>query len=186
MTIDLSQTQRVHLVGAGGSGMNAIGVVLAEMGHRVSGSDMKESSGIARLRALGAQIAIGHDADNVGSIDVLARSTAVPTTNPEVVRATEIDVPVLRRADILAAICGQKHTIAVAGTHGKTTTSSMLSLALVQLKQFEPAAKQTTLKLIVSKFSKAMLPIWPLSSPEVIWKSPSGAPASPARISDRV
>lgn len=129
--IDLSGTRSIHLIGAGGSGMNAIGVVLAEMGHQVSGSDLKDSSGIARLRALGAEIAIGHDAANIPRVDMVARSTAVPDTNPEVERALSIGVPVLRRAEILSAICGQKRTIAVAGTHGKTTTSSMLSLALV-------------------------------------------------------
>lgn len=129
--IDLASPIRVHLVGAGGSGMNAIGVVLAEMGHRVSGSDMKDSSGISRLRALGAEVAIGHDAANLGSVDLVARSTAVPDDNPEVLAARQRDIPVLRRAEILAGICAQRRTVAVAGTHGKTTTSSMLSLALV-------------------------------------------------------
>ena len=130
--LDLDQPKSIHLVGAGGSGMNAIGVVLAEMGHRVSGSDLKDSSGIARLRALGAAITVGHDAANLSSgVDLVARSTAVPTSNPEVERANELGIHVLRRAEILSAICGQKRTIAVAGTHGKTTTSSMLALALV-------------------------------------------------------
>jgi UDP-N-acetylmuramate--alanine ligase len=136
--IDLANMQAIHLVGAGGSGMNAIGVVLAEMGHRVSGSDLKDSSGIARLRALGADISIGHDSGNLPAVDILARSTAVPDTNPEVERAAAASIPVLRRADILSAICGQKRTIAVAGTHGKTTTSSMLSLALVGA-EFHPS-----------------------------------------------
>ena len=129
--IDLSAPQKIHLIGAGGSGMNAIGVVLAEMGHRVSGSDLKDSSGIARLRAHGAEISIGHAAENLGRVDAVARSTAVPEDNPEVLAAREGSVPVLRRAEILSAICEQKRTVAVAGTHGKTTTSSMLSLALV-------------------------------------------------------
>jgi len=105
--------------------------VLAEMGHRVSGSDLKDSSGISRLRAHGAEISIGHAADNVGAVDAVARSTAVPDDNPEVTAAHQRSLPVLRRAEILSAICEQKRTVAVAGTHGKTTTSSMLSLALV-------------------------------------------------------
>jgi UDP-N-acetylmuramate--alanine ligase len=129
--IDLSTPQRIHLVGAGGAGMNAIGVVLAEMGHRVSGSDIKESSGVTRLRSLGADVHIGHDASNVGRVDYVARSTAVPDSNPEVEWARAQGIPVLRRAEILAAICRRKRTVAVAGTHGKTTTTSMLSLALV-------------------------------------------------------
>ena len=92
-SIDLSTPLRAHLVGAGGSGMNAIGVVLAEMGHRVSGSDMKDSSGISRLRSLGAEISIGHAAENVGDVDLVARSTAVPDTNPEVEAAVRALLP---------------------------------------------------------------------------------------------
>ncbi len=128
----LDHQRRVHLIGAGGAGMNGIGVVLAEMGHQVTGSDLKESSGVARLRALGAEVVIGHAASNVGEVDLVARSTAVPEDNPEVQAASERGLPVLRRADILAAICARRPTVAVAGTHGKTTTSSMLSLALVE------------------------------------------------------
>jgi UDP-N-acetylmuramate--alanine ligase len=121
----------VHVVGIGGSGMSAIAHVLARMGHRVSGSDLKEGPGLARARALGADVHVGHAATNVpDGVDLIAISTAVPESNPEVVTARQRGIPVLRRADILAGICATRRTIAVAGTHGKTTTSSMLALVL--------------------------------------------------------
>ena len=129
---DLSQPSRVHVVGVGGSGMSAIASVLASMGHTVSGSDLKDSSGLARLADSGVATFVGHDAAHVDGADLVAISTAVPQTNPEVERARELGVPVLRRAEVLAAICATRRTIAVAGTHGKTTTSSMLALVLVE------------------------------------------------------
>lgn len=119
------------MVGAGGAGMNAIGAVLMSMGHPVSGSDLRESAGVNRLRSLGARIEIGHDADNLGDCEVICRSTAVPNDNIEIVAALQSGRPVLSRAQILAHICEKKRTVAVAGTHGKTTTSSMLALALM-------------------------------------------------------
>jgi UDP-N-acetylmuramate--alanine ligase len=132
MTVDLRVPQRVHVVGVGGAGMSAIATVLATMGHRVSGSDLRASPALERLRAAGIDVAVGHRADNVGEVDVVTISTAVPATNPEVVAATEHGIPVLRRAEVLAAICATRRTVAVAGTHGKTTTSSMLALVLVE------------------------------------------------------
>ena len=133
--ITLTNPLAIHVVGAGGAGMNAIGVVLTEMGHQVTGSDLRESLGVTRLRAMGAQISIGHDASNVGDVDVVAHSTAIASTNPELAQARDRGIPVWRRADILRAICALKRTVAVAGTHGKTTTSSMLSLCLVNAGQ---------------------------------------------------
>ncbi len=130
-SINLTEPLAVHIVGAGGAGMNAIGVVLAEMGHHVTGSDLRESLGITRLRAMGAQISIGHAASNVGNVDVVAHSTAISANNSELVSAHDQGIPVWQRAEILRAICDLKRTVAVAGTHGKTTTSSMLSLCLV-------------------------------------------------------
>ncbi len=129
--INLTETLAIHVVGAGGAGMNAIGVVLTEMGHQVTGSDLRESLGITRLRAMGAQISIGHDAANVGDVDVVAHSTAIPDENPELEHARGRGIRVWQRAEILSAICELKRTVAIAGTHGKTTTSSMLSLCLV-------------------------------------------------------
>jgi len=129
--MDLSAPSEIHLIGAGGAGMNGIGAVLCEMGHRVTGSDIRESAGVTRLRALGVQVAIGHSPANVTASQLVARSTAIADDNEEVLEARSIGATVLSRADILTAICKLKVTIAVAGTHGKTTTSSMLSLALV-------------------------------------------------------
>ncbi|HEY1279896.1 MAG TPA: Mur ligase domain-containing protein, partial [Acidimicrobiales bacterium] len=83
--LDLATPQRLHIVGVGGAGMSAIATVLAAMGHTVSGSDLKDSTGLNRLRAQGVVVAIGHDAANVGAVDALAISTAVPAHNPEVV-----------------------------------------------------------------------------------------------------
>jgi UDP-N-acetylmuramate--alanine ligase len=131
--IDLSAPLTVHVVGIGGAGMSAIAEVLVAMGHRVTGSDLKESTGLARLRALGVPIAIGHDAANLAEgTDFVAISTAIPDRNPEVRAAREVGVPVVRRAALLAAIASTRRTIAVAGTHGKTTTSSMLALVLME------------------------------------------------------
>ena len=130
--LDLGRPRRVHVVGVGGAGMSAIATVLADMGHSVSGSDLKGSPGLERLRARGLDVTVGHAAENLGDVDAVTISTAVPATNPEVVAARERGIPVLRRADALAAIAGTRRTIAVAGTHGKTTTSSMLALVLVE------------------------------------------------------
>ena len=120
----------VHVVGAGGAGMNAIAAVLLSMGHQVSGSDLRESVGVNRLRSLGAKIDIGHRATNIGDAQIVCRSTAVPDSNEEILAARELGREVWSRADVLSAICEQKLTVAVSGTHGKTTTSSMLALAL--------------------------------------------------------
>jgi UDP-N-acetylmuramate--alanine ligase len=132
MGIDLRAPVSVHVVGVGGAGMGAIATVLAAMGHRVSGSDLRDSPGLERLRAQGVTVHIGHDADHVGDVDALAVSTAIPPTNPEVRAAGERGIEVLRRAEILTAIAATRRTIAVSGTHGKTTTSSMLALVLVE------------------------------------------------------
>jgi UDP-N-acetylmuramate--alanine ligase len=130
--IDLSRPQHIHVVGVGGAGMSAIATVLARMGHTVTGSDLKASTGLARLEALGVHVDIGHDAGNVPPhTDAVAISTAVPATNPEVQASRARGIPVLRRAEILAAIAATRRTIAVAGTHGKTTTSSMLAVVLL-------------------------------------------------------
>ncbi len=122
----------VHVVGVGGAGMRAIATVLVALGHRVSGSDMKPSAGLDRLRAQGVEVHVGHDGAHVGAADVVARSTAIPDANAEVVAAREAGVPVLSRADVLAAITRVRRTLSVSGTHGKTTTTTMLALVLVE------------------------------------------------------
>ena len=129
--IDLTTARRVHIVGVGGAGMSAIATVLAAMGHEVSGSDLKDSAGLRRLEASGVRVHVGHQAAHVGDADLVAVSTAIPERNPEVVAAKERGVPVARRAEILAAVASTRRCVAVSGTHGKTTTSSMLALALV-------------------------------------------------------
>src|SRR3954447_11554294 len=128
--IDLSEPRRVHIVGIGGAGMSAIATVLVAMGHHVTGSDLKSSAGLERLRAQGVVVAVGHDAANVGDVDLVAISTAVQPHNAEVRAAEERGIAVARRADVLSAIARARRTIAVAGTHGKTTTTSMIALVL--------------------------------------------------------
>ena len=126
MFFDLSRPRRIHVVGIGGPGMNAIAQVLCEMGHQVTGSDIHESEVLDRLRALGVGIIVGHDAKAVQDCDVVTASTAIPATNIELVAAVDQSVPVLSRAQMLSSICALKQSVAVAGTHGKTTTSAML------------------------------------------------------------
>jgi UDP-N-acetylmuramate--alanine ligase len=130
--LDLSGRRRIHVVGAGGAGMSAIATVLTAMGHAVTGSDLKPSPGLERLRSVGVDVVVGHSADKVGDAEGVAISTADPSSNPEVVAARQRGIPVLARADVLAAIAATRRTVAVAGTHGKTTTSSMLALVLVE------------------------------------------------------
>ncbi|MFQ5557753.1 MAG: Mur ligase domain-containing protein, partial [Acidimicrobiales bacterium] len=129
---DLSVPTRIHVVGAGGAGMGAIASVLRSMGHDVSGSDLRDGPIAERLRAEGVTVAVGHDAANLGDTRLLAISSAIPDHNPEVRAARAAGIPVLRRAQLLPRIAATKRTIAVGGTHGKTTTSSMLALILVE------------------------------------------------------
>lgn len=128
--VDLSTPRRVHLIGVGGAGISAIATVLAGMGHTVTGSDLKDTGGLRSLQALGIDVFVGHDATQVGDAEIVARSTAIPDGNVEVVEALGRDIPVYSRAELLTAITSQRHSIAVAGTHGKTSTSSMLALIL--------------------------------------------------------
>ena len=123
---DLSRPRRIHVIGIGGPGMNAIAQVLCEMGHEVSGSDIHESEVLDRLRSIGVSIIVGHDAMVVQSCEAVTASTAIPSTNVELVAALAQSVPMLSRAQMLSAICALKQSVAVAGTHGKTTTSAML------------------------------------------------------------
>jgi len=112
--------------------MSAIAAVLAAQGHRVSGSDLKASSALVRVEAAGVQVVVGHRAENVGDVDAVAISTAVPENNPEVVAARSRGIPVLSRAEVLSMLTRLRRTVGVAGTHGKTTTASMLALILAE------------------------------------------------------
>jgi UDP-N-acetylmuramate--alanine ligase len=128
--LDLSRAGRYHVVGVGGPGMNAIALVLAGMGHEVSGSDIRDSIVVDRLRAAGVTVTIGHDRALVHGMDAVTGSSAIPDRNIELSEARESGVTTLRRAGMLASICAQAKSLAVAGTHGKTTTSSMLMAIL--------------------------------------------------------
>ena len=129
---DLNTPRRIHVVGAGGAGMSAVASVLAAMGHRVSGSDLKPSPVVDRLIAQGVPVQIGHRADAVTDVELVTCSPAVGPNNPELVEAARRGIPVVRRAEMLAAIAATRRCVAVAGTHGKTTTCSMLALMLVE------------------------------------------------------
>lgn len=128
--LDLRTPRRIHIVGLGGAGMSAIAEVLLGTGHHVSGSDLKTSAPLERLAEAGVIAHVGHSADQIADAEIVAISTAIPDTNPEVMAAKAAGIPVLRRAEILAAITRAWRTISVAGTHGKTTTSAMLTIAL--------------------------------------------------------
>jgi len=121
---------RIHIVGVGGAGMSAIAIVLAQMGHDVSGSDIRESTVLNSLRALGVRVNVGHDARVVIGCDAVTSSPAIPSDNIELESARQSKIKVLTRGQMLADICAKKSSIGVAGTHGKTTTSSMLMLML--------------------------------------------------------
>ncbi|MBL8024334.1 MAG: UDP-N-acetylmuramate--L-alanine ligase [Elusimicrobia bacterium] len=122
--------KNIHFVGIGGSGMSGIAEVLLTLGYSVSGSDAKESDVTRRLAGMGAKIFLGHRADHVGGAHVVVTSTAVQPDNPEVIEAHGQKIPVIPRIEMLAELARLKYTIAVGGTHGKTTTTSLISLVL--------------------------------------------------------
>ena len=122
--------RRIHFIGIGGSGMSGIAEVLLNMGFSVSGSDLKEGPVLARLRGLGGTIHLGHAPENVAGADVVVRSTAVKEDNPELVAAIAAKIPVIPRAEMLAELMRLKYGVGVAGTHGKTTTTSMVAKLL--------------------------------------------------------
>ena len=126
----LGRTRRIHFVGIGGIGMSGIAELLANLGYDVSGSDAKQSDVTDRLKTLGVRIATGHAAAHVGSADVVVVSSAIGRDNPEVAAARARNVPVIPRAEMLAELMRLRYGIAVAGTHGKTTTTSMVALVL--------------------------------------------------------
>lgn len=120
----------VHLIGIGGAGMSALAWILLQRGHPVSGSDLRSGRTVTALEAMGARITVGHAASNLAGADLVVVSTAVPATNPEVVRARSMGLGVLRRAELLALLIGDRQGLFVAGTHGKTTTTAMVTVAL--------------------------------------------------------
>ncbi len=122
--------RKIHFIGIGGAGMSAIAKVLLEMGCQISGSDLVKSESTRKLECLGAVVFAGHDRQYLGDAEAAVVSTAIPSVNPEVVAAREKGIPVYHRADIVAALMQDRFGVAVAGAHGKTTTTSMISLVL--------------------------------------------------------
>ena len=122
--------ERIHFVGIGGIGMSGIAEVLLNLGFTVTGSDLRKTDTTDRLEKLGAKILYGHKKENVQDVDVVVISSAVKQDNPEIQRAKEFFIPVIQRAEMLAELMRMKFSIAVAGAHGKTTTTSIVSTIL--------------------------------------------------------
>jgi len=122
--------RRIHFVGIGGIGMSGIAEVLLNLGYNISGSDLKSSPVTQRLVSLGATAFEGHRAENVAGAEVVVTSSAITTDNPEVAEARRLHIPVIQRAEMLAELMRLKYGIAIAGMHGKTTTTSMVAAVL--------------------------------------------------------
>lgn len=129
---EMRRIRRIHFIGIGGAGMCGIAEVLLNQGYEISGSDIKAGKSTDRLVKLGAQVFIGHTAENIRSVDVVVVSTAIDAENPEIAAARDARLPIVRRAEMLAELMRWRHGIAVAGTHGKTTTTSLLSCILAE------------------------------------------------------
>src|SRR5438132_5052320 len=124
--------QQIHFVGIGGAGMSGIAEVLLTIGYKVTGSDLQESETVKRIRSLGGTVFIGHEASHIGEAQVVVVSSAVAPTNPEVVAAKAKLVPVIPRAEMLAELMRLKYGVAIAGAHGKTTTTSLVANVLAE------------------------------------------------------
>lgn len=129
-TLDHWSGKRIHFIGIAGAGMSGLARIALSHGLSVSGSDSKDSSVVLALRTLGAEVEIGHDAAHLAGVDIVIYSNAIAASNPEMKRAQELSLPLLTRAQALAILMTASKSLAVAGTHGKTTTSSMLTVAL--------------------------------------------------------
>jgi len=124
---EMRRIRRIHFVGIGGSGMSGIAEVLLNQGYQISGSDINASAVVKRLQAVGVDVCMGHDKANIEGADVIVKSSAVTWENPEIAAAHELGIPVVRRAEMLAELMRYRHSIAIAGTHGKTTTTSLIT-----------------------------------------------------------
>lgn len=131
---EMRRIKRIHFIGIGGAGMNGIAEVLLNQGYWITGSDLNANASVERLRSMGAEVFIGHQGDNVKGADVVVCSTAISDDNSEISTARLLRIPVVRRAEMLAELMRYRHGIAVAGTHGKTTTTSMLASVFAQAK----------------------------------------------------
>ena len=134
---EMRRIKHIHFVGIGGAGMCGIAEVLHNQGYKITGSDIKSSAVIERLIGLGLDVFIGHCGDNAKFADVVVVSSAIDKTNPEVQTALALHIPVVRRADMLGELMRYRHGIAVAGAHGKTTTTSLLTTILTEA-QLDP------------------------------------------------
>jgi len=128
----MRRINRVHFVGIGGSGMSGIAEVMLSLGYQVQGSDLKNNASVQRLKNLGATVVIGHDEKNIRDADAVVVSSAVDESNPEVAAAREQLLPIVQRAEMLAELMRFRYSIAVAGTHGKTTTTSLVASVLAE------------------------------------------------------
>ncbi len=124
---EMRRVKRIHFVGIGGAGMGGIAEVLLNEGYQISGSDIGENQVVTRLTALGADITIGHAEENIVGASVIVVSTAIKADNPELLNAQKLRIPVVRRAEMLAELMRFRHGVAIAGTHGKTTTTSLIA-----------------------------------------------------------
>lgn len=129
---EMRRIRRIHFIGIGGAGMCGVAEVLLNQGYLISGSDLREGVNTQRLRALGATVALGHRAEHLGDADVVVVSSAIDETNPEIIAARELRVPIVPRAEMLGELMRYRHGIAVAGTHGKTTTTSLIASILAE------------------------------------------------------
>jgi len=127
---EMGRVRQIHFVGIGGAGMCGIAEVLLNHGYQISGSDIKASAGTQRIQEMGAKVILGHEASNIDGANVVVVSSAIADDNPEVLAATSRRIPVIARAEMLAEIMRFRHGIAVAGTHGKTTTTSLVASVL--------------------------------------------------------
>jgi UDP-N-acetylmuramate--alanine ligase len=129
---EMRRIRRIHFVGIGGSGMSGIAEVLLNQGYEISGSDISVSPSVRRLTEAGAEVFLGHSESNIENADVVVKSSAVTIENPEIASARERGIPVVRRAEMLAELMRYRHGIAIAGTHGKTTTTSLITAILAE------------------------------------------------------
>lgn len=129
---EMRRVKRIHFIGIGGTGMCGIAEVLLNLGYQIAGSDMKAGASTQRLEKLGATVFIGHAAENIRGADVVVVSTAVRENNPEIITARDARIPIVRRAEMLAELMRYRHGVAVAGTHGKTTTTTMIATVFAE------------------------------------------------------
>ena len=133
----MGRVKHIHFIGIGGAGMGGIAEVLKTLGYEISGSDIKETSITKRLKSLDIKVSIGHDVKNITNADVVVRTSAIKDDNEELVSARRNRIPVVRRAEMLAELMRFSQGIAIAGTHGKTTTTSLVAKILYDQNVYE-------------------------------------------------